>query len=318
MGRRAGLPVVPLDEFYRDADDPGLPRRFGIVDWDDPASWRREDALEALLRLARHGHSEIPEYSIPRSRREGTRLLDATGAPLIVAEGIFAAELLEPLRESGLLADALVLNRPVPLVFGLRLARDLREGRKSVPTLLRRGWALAREQHQDILHWRAAGMRPVRLREGERSLHRLAALAGPAVLRIVAVCFVRSGPDGAWELLSVRKRDTSTFMQVGGKIEPGETAAEAATREVLEELGELVEPERWEPLLDAVAPAANEPDTLVDATVLLAPPDSLPRQVQVRAEIEEARWLRVDVEPEVPIAPLMRDRILPALRRSLH
>ena len=33
------LPQVRLDDFYHDADHPGLPRTLGIPDWDDPATW---------------------------------------------------------------------------------------------------------------------------------------------------------------------------------------------------------------------------------------------------------------------------------------
>lgn len=177
MSRRCGLPTVGLDEFYRDQDDPGLPHRFGIVDWDDPVSWNAGAALESLTALAHDGAAEVPVYSISESRRKGSRILDAGDAPLIVAEGIFAAELVAPLAAAGLLADALVLDRPVPVVFGLRLVRDLSEARKPPLTLLRRGWALAGEQRADVIRWRSAGMRPVGLRAGIARLRRLTGVA---------------------------------------------------------------------------------------------------------------------------------------------
>src|SRR5699024_2048689 len=72
LSRRSGLPVLPLDEFYRDHDAPGLPRRYGIVDWDDPSSWDAGAALEALTSLAHDGSAEVPVYSIAESRRLGT------------------------------------------------------------------------------------------------------------------------------------------------------------------------------------------------------------------------------------------------------
>lgn len=67
MSRRSGLPALALDEFYRELDDPGLPRRFGIVDWDDPASWDAGAALEALTALAHDGVAQVPTYSISAS-----------------------------------------------------------------------------------------------------------------------------------------------------------------------------------------------------------------------------------------------------------
>ncbi len=43
LSRRVGLPVLNLDDFYKDGSDPSLPRvdlgHESIVDWDDPASW---------------------------------------------------------------------------------------------------------------------------------------------------------------------------------------------------------------------------------------------------------------------------------------
>src|SRR5690606_35596517 len=65
LTRRLGLPVVSLDDFYLDGDHPDLPRRFGIVDWDDPASWDHAGAMAALLDLARTGRAEVPVYDIP-------------------------------------------------------------------------------------------------------------------------------------------------------------------------------------------------------------------------------------------------------------
>ena len=47
------------------------------------------------------------------------------------------------------------------------------------------------------------------------------------ILTITGVCFVDNG-----RLLTVRKKNTHKFMLVGGKLEPGETAIEAASREV--------------------------------------------------------------------------------------
>src|SRR5690625_5945764 len=77
MVRRSGLPFVALDEFYRDGDAPDLPSRFGITDWDSPASWDAGAALEALTALAHDGTAQVPTYSISASRRTGMRVVDA-------------------------------------------------------------------------------------------------------------------------------------------------------------------------------------------------------------------------------------------------
>ncbi|WP_030677915.1 GNAT family N-acetyltransferase [Streptomyces rimosus] len=60
----------------------------------------------------------------------------------------------------------------------------------------------------------------------------LVALDRPAPLRSVGWLHVRDG-----RLLSVRTRGNDTFYLPGGKYEPGETAPEALSRELSEELG---------------------------------------------------------------------------------
>lgn len=180
LTRRVGAPVLALDDFYRDADDdvedPPLPRRFGIVDWDDPASWDRAAALEAIVRLCRDGVADVPVYDIPTSRRTGTHRLDLAGAPLVVAEGIFAAELVAPLRAlpDDLLADALCLTLHPAVTFGRRLLRDLAEMRKPPLTLVRRGLALARAERGLVARWTQLGCRPCSVPEAEAQLRALA------------------------------------------------------------------------------------------------------------------------------------------------
>lgn len=176
LTRRLGLPMLQLDDFYRDADDDGpppLPTRFGIVDWDDPASWDADAAMACLLRLGVSGCAEVPVYDIPTSRRTGTARLDVTGCPLVVAEGIFAPHLVSRVREAGLLADAICLRLHPGVTFWRRLARDLGEARKPALTLLRRGLALARDEPRLVAAWTALGCRPMSPAEAEVAIRAL-------------------------------------------------------------------------------------------------------------------------------------------------
>lgn len=174
MARRLGLPTVHLDDFYLDAGHPGLPRRHGIVDWDSPACWDADGAAAALVELCRDGRAEMPVYDIPTSRRTASSTLELDGATLVIAEGIFAAELVAPMREAGLLADALALSLPRWRTFWRRLARDLGEGRKPPITLARRGLSLAREEPAQMRTWVAQGCRQMSPQDAERALARLA------------------------------------------------------------------------------------------------------------------------------------------------
>lgn len=173
LTRRLGLPVLALDDFYRDGDDPALPHRFGIVDWDDAASWDADAAMDCLLRLCAGETAEVPVYDIPTSRRTGTTRLDPAGSPVLVAEGIFAAHLVQPCRDAGLLADAICLRLPAGVTFWRRLLRDLGESRKPPVTLVRRGLALLREEPRLLARWTALGCRPLSPPEAERAVRTL-------------------------------------------------------------------------------------------------------------------------------------------------
>ncbi|MFD1716415.1 ATP-binding protein [Georgenia deserti] len=175
LTRRLGLPVVSLDDFYRDGDEPGLPHRYGIVDWDDPASWNARAAVAALVELATVGEAELPVYDIPTNARTGTTRLALDGFPVFLAEGIFAAEIVEACRAEGILGDALCLVRPRLATFWFRLLRDLGEARKPPLTLVRRGVNLARQEPAMVGDIVGKGCRPVGVEEAERSVRALLA-----------------------------------------------------------------------------------------------------------------------------------------------
>ncbi|GAA3129893.1 uridine kinase [Streptomyces rameus] len=152
VAARSGLPVLRLDDFYKEGDDPTLPLVQGSsdIDWDHPQSWDADVAVEAIARLCATGSTPVPVYDIALSARTGEEALHIGRTPLFIAEGIFAAEIVGRCRELGLLADALCLTRGPVTTFRRRFLRDLREGRKSVPFLLRRGWRLMRAERSII------------------------------------------------------------------------------------------------------------------------------------------------------------------------
>ncbi|MBK8461173.1 MAG: uridine kinase [Micropruina sp.] len=171
--RRSGHPCLRLDDFYRDADAPGLPRTHGIVDWDDPATWDGEAAVRAINDLLSTGRTNAPTYSIPLSRAMGSHLvtLDRT-APILLAEGIFAIEALPLCRAAGIRASGLYLDRPRAVVTWLRMRRDLAQKRKPIPVLLRRGLALWKDQPALRGRALANGFVAVSMAEAERQLRR--------------------------------------------------------------------------------------------------------------------------------------------------
>jgi uridine kinase len=187
LAERAGIPTVCLDDFYRDGDEPGLPladlpgdHEHTLVDWDDPGSWDADRALDALVTLATTGATELPVYDIPSNRAIATRRFEIGEAPLVVAEGIFAAELVAACEEAGILADAICLTLRPAVTFWRRLLRDLRESRKPPLTLLRRGWALLRAEPAVVARQVALGATPLGPEDTARRLaRRLAEASGP-------------------------------------------------------------------------------------------------------------------------------------------
>ena len=164
LAERLALPVLRLDDFYKDGHDPSLPRithgaNAGLVDWDDPASWHREAALAALRELCMTGRSEVPVYEISQNGRSGSRAVDLGGSTRFVAEGIFAPEVVATCREEGLLAAAYCITQHPLVTFWRRLTRDLREQRKPPLVLVRRGFALMRDQQRVEAHATRHGCR---------------------------------------------------------------------------------------------------------------------------------------------------------------
>ncbi|GAA3543419.1 hypothetical protein AFL01nite_11050 [Aeromicrobium flavum] len=170
LAERLGWTVLRLDDFYHDADHPDLPRStLGIADWDDVRSWNLEAAMAAIVELCTAGRTQVPVYDISVSRAVGSHEVVLNGDRFI-AEGLFATEIVGPCRDAGVLADALCLTRPRPLVFWLRLVRDLRESRKPPLTLVRRGWRLMKDQPHVIAAAVAAGCRPMHPKRAYRVL----------------------------------------------------------------------------------------------------------------------------------------------------
>lgn len=178
LADRVGLPVLRLDDFYRDGSDPLLPvitegPNAGLTDWDHPDSWLADDAMAAIRQLCTEGRTRVPIYDIAHDGRVGERELDLGGRSLFVAEGIFAHEIVPACEREGLLAAAYCVNHHPLVTFWRRLVRDLRERRKPPLVLLRRGWALTRA-HRDVVR-RAVelGCRPVHPREAYEEIRAL-------------------------------------------------------------------------------------------------------------------------------------------------
>nr|WP_276584009.1 NUDIX domain-containing protein [Pseudomonas sp. RIT-PI-AD] len=141
-------------------------------------------------------------------------------------------------------------------------------------------------------------------------------------MTIAAACL----HDDQGRLLLVRKRGTQAFMLPGGKYEAGESAHQALARELWEELHLRLDTTALQPLGRFSAVAANEPDTRIEAELFVGAwplaaasdqePGTLPGEsrLQPAAELEELRWVNLEGNQGMTLAPLLADA---RLRRCL-
>jgi uridine kinase len=178
LASRLGFPVLRLDDFYKDGNDPTLPvittgANAGLVDWDHPDSWRPQDAVATLEQLCRSGRADVPVYDIAHDGRTGWQTLDLEGSAYFVAEGIFAQDVVADCRRLGLLAAAYCVRQHPLVTYWRRLTRDLREHRKPPLVLVRRGFALLRTQRAVVEDAVAKGCSPVTPEQGYAAIRDL-------------------------------------------------------------------------------------------------------------------------------------------------
>ncbi len=174
LSRRLALPVLNLDDFYKNGSDLSLPRLdLGVADWDDPTSWLHDDALEAIEQLCRDGTADVPVYDIARDGRVGHHTLELRDAPYFIAEGIFAQEIVAECATRALLADAICVRHHRLVTFWRRLTRDLKERRKPPHVLFRRGLLLLRAEPQVVAHAVDLGCTPMTPEQAYRRITRL-------------------------------------------------------------------------------------------------------------------------------------------------
>jgi 8-oxo-dGTP diphosphatase len=114
--------------------------------------------------------------------------------------------------------------------------------------------------------------------------------------------------DDAGRVLLVRKRGTTAFMQPGGKRDPGEDDTAALSREIAGELGCGVIRASIRPLGEFDAIAANEPGWRVQASLYGI---DVIGEIAPSREIDETIWIDPVAPPDIPLAPLTREHVVP-------
>ncbi len=178
LAHRFGRPHVELDNFYREIFEhtPAAPlpqTGYGEIDWDHPGTWNCDKAVDALVELLESGQTQVPNYSISTSSYNGTREIELNGGPLL-SEGIFVSEILAPLQRLGVDVRAYYIEvSPVSTAIR-RFVRDVKERRKPLGFLLKRGYALFRADRQIRGRHLAAGFIPMKKKAVKAMLASLA------------------------------------------------------------------------------------------------------------------------------------------------
>lgn len=174
LAKDLGWPFVNLDDFYRDHDDPRLPKfASGETDWDNPGAWDGEAAADCLEQLCRTGAVSAPIYSISASAKQGSKTVSLDGRHVLVAEGIFAPYLIAEIQRRGLLEDAWCLSRNRSTTAARRFIRDVAERRKPLGVLARRGYRLWRDEPGMMELHLSLGARPIGFRAALREAARI-------------------------------------------------------------------------------------------------------------------------------------------------
>ena len=128
---RSGLPRFSTDAFFRDADDPRVPRRHGVADWEDIRSYDLDLASTTLRATLLGDRPAIPFYSYAEDRRIGWAPgVDLVGTVLLV-EGTFAFEVSAPLIPELEVTKVGLIGGIVTCAWS-RVVRDLRESRQGI------------------------------------------------------------------------------------------------------------------------------------------------------------------------------------------
>jgi len=120
--------------------------------------------------------------------------------------------------------------------------------------------------------------------------------------------------DSQGRCLLVRKRGTLYFMQPGGKPEAGERPEAALVRELQEELNFTVTEDELVAVGHFTDIAANEPNHRVCADIFRITTDRT--HFEPTAEIEEVIWFEPQQYPDVKLAPLTQNHLLPLLQQG--
>jgi uridine kinase len=164
----AGVPALGLDAFYRDRDAPGMPRRWGDVDWEHDDAFDLAGAVEAVAALVTTGRVTVRGHDTAAERAAPVPAVVEVRGPCLVVEGVRAGDVvggvLAHLAARGLTAPEVVrvvVRRAVLANAVDRVVRDVRDRGRHPARAVLRSMRVAGHERALVRRDVAAGARPL-------------------------------------------------------------------------------------------------------------------------------------------------------------
>ena len=114
------------------------------------------------------------------------------------------------------------------------------------------------------------------------------------------------------KFLIARSKGKGYFIAPGGKVEPGETTAEALCRELNEELGITVIPNDLLEFGTFFAPAAGQQDRQLQMDVFIV--CNWTGEPRASCELEEIKWIDSQHPSDIELSSIFKHNVLPKLK----
>jgi len=123
VGEGVTVTMVHLDSYFRDKDDPLVPKDAdGRSIFDLPSSYHGGEFISAVSALSRGCCVDIPTFDLEKNKRRiGDNKL-AMPARVIIAEGLFANTLL---KDAKMFAICVFMDIPIETCLNRRIERDV-------------------------------------------------------------------------------------------------------------------------------------------------------------------------------------------------